>query len=204
MQNTAELYSKKITENEVNRLDDDRLLELFRNRDERALSAVTEKYGRYCSSVAYGILKNREDAEECVNDAYLKLWESIPPNCPDNLKAYAARVTKNLALNLLKNDRTEKRGGGELAMVFEELSECVAGTDNVEKTVLEKELIEAVNKFLKTLPQKKRDIFVLRYWYTLSVTDIAKRYGCSENSVSVTINRTRKALTEFLRKRGMI
>lgn len=204
MQNTAELYSKKITENEVNRLDDDRLLELFRNRDERALSAVTEKYGRYCSSVAYGILKNREDAEECVNDAYLKLWESIPPNCPDNLKAYAARVTKNLALNLLKNDRTEKRGGGELAMVFEELSECVAGTDNVEKTVLEKELIEAVNKFLKTLPQKKRDIFVLRYWYTLSVTDIAKRYGCTENSVSVTINRTRKALTEFLRKRGMI
>lgn len=204
MQNTADLYSEKIIENGADYQGDDRILNMFWERDERALETVAERYGRYCWSVAYGILKNREESDDCVNETYLKLWESIPPNRPDNLKAYIARIAKNIALNALRSLQTQSRGGGELTVVLDELSECVASSDNVEQKAINKELIKAINKFLKTLPQKKRDIFVLRYWYVMSISDIAKRYGCSENSVSVTISRTRKTLTEFLRKRGMI
>ena len=183
-------------------MDDSEIIELFFSRDEKAISAAHDKYGRYCGAVALNILKNREDSEECVNDALLKAWESIPPERPRNLAGYLARITKNLGLNRLEASQAEKRGGGEVPLIFDELSECIPDSANVERTFEQSELVAAVKDSLGTLKAPKRDLFLLRYWYCLSVSEAANRAGISENNAAVTLQRTRKKLLEYLRKKG--
>lgn len=181
---------------------DSEIIELFNSRDEKAISAASSKYGRYCSAVAMNILGNRQDAEECLNDALLKAWESIPPAKPDNLAGYLAKITKNISLNRYRSAHTEKRGSGGLDSVYEELSECVPDKNNIERNYEQKELIEAINAFLAKLPADKRDIFVLRYWYCMSVSEVAAKVGISENRTAVELFRTRKKLVKHLEKRG--
>ena len=181
---------------------DSEIIELFNDRDEKAISAASSKYGRYCSAVAMNILGNRQDAEECLNDALLKAWESIPPAKPDNLPGYLAKITKNISLNRYRSTHTEKRGSGGLDSVYEELSECVPDKNNVERNYEHKELIEAINAFLAKLSSDKRDIFVLRYWYCMSVSEVAARVGISENRAAVELFRTRKKLVKYLENRG--
>ena len=181
---------------------DSEIIELFNSRNEKAISAASSKYGRYCSAVAMNILGNRQDAEECLNDALLKAWESIPPAKPDNLAGYLAKITKNISLNRYRSAHTEKRGSGGLDSVYEELSECVPDKNNIERNYEQKELIEAINAFLAKLPADKRDIFVLRYWYCMSVSEVAAKVGISENRTAVELFRTRKKLVKHLEKRG--
>lgn len=183
-------------------MDDSEIINLFNKRDEQAISAAHEKYGKYCSAVALNILKNREDAEVCFNDALMKAWESIPPEQPKNLAGYLAKITKNLCLNHYNMERADKRGGGEIPLIFDELSECIPNNQNVERAFEQKELTETVNAFLKTLSGSKRDLFMLRYWYCLSVSEAAERVGISANNAAVTLARTRKKLLGYLRKRG--
>lgn len=192
-------------ENAPEILSDHEIVSLFYERNERALSAVTAKYGRYCGAVVGGILSDPQDAEECLNDTWLKAWESIPPHKPRNLGGFLAKLAKNISLNRYERSHAKRRGGGELPLVLEELAECVADKNDVEKTYENKLLSEAVNSFLKTLPRDKRDIFVLRYWYCLSVNEIAANIGApTKNSVAVTLSRTRRALVKYLEKNGFL
>ena len=183
-------------------MNDKEILRLFFDRDETALKAVSEKYGSYCMKIAENITGSREDAEECVNDALLNAWESIPPKRPELFSAYIGKLTRNLAINKRKRTLTEKRGSGEGALVFEELSEMIRGKDNVEREFDRRELTREINAFLEPLPEHKRNIFICRYWYCESVKEIAAEWGLSETGVSVMLHRLREKLKSHLRKRG--
>ncbi len=183
-------------------MNDSEIVELFFSRDEKAISAANQKYGKYCSAVAMNVLGNREDSEECVNDALLKAWNSIPPEKPRNLAGYLAKITKNISINRYNNAQADKRGGGEIPLIYDELSECIPDKTDVERNFEQAELIEAVKAFLGKLSEGKRRLFLLRYWYCLSVSEAAERVGISANNAAVTLARTRKKLLDHLRKRG--
>lgn len=178
------------------------IVTLFENRDKRAVSAASEKYGGSCTGIAMNILRNREDAEQCVNDVYLKVWDSIPPEKPRSLSAFMGKITRNLAIDQYRKEHTEKRGGGEVPLILDELSECVSDGTSVEKTILRNELLAAINRFLEELPAPKRIAFVSRYCLCEDVKSIAKRLGMTCNSVSVNLNRTRRSLVSYLNKEG--
>ena len=167
-------------------MDDTTIVQLYWDRDERAIPATSGKYGNYCNSIAWNILGNREDAEECVNDTYLCAWTSMPPHRPRVLSAFLGKLTRNLSLNRYKHHTAEKRGGGEAPAVLDEIAELVSDTDNVERAVDRRELVRAIDTFLERLPADKRRIFVCRYWYFDPVSKIASRFGMTENHVSVT------------------
>ena len=183
-------------------MEDSQIVQLYWDRDERAIPATAEAYGAYCFTIAHNILQSPQDAEECVNDTYLHTWNAIPPQRPRILSAFLGRITRNLALHLFHRSRARKRGGGGLDLVYEELSECVSGADPVAQAFDARELADALNDFLAALPARKRRIFVRRYWYADSVGQIAARMDMTENSVSVTLYRLRAALRIFLEERG--
>ncbi|MCM1165276.1 MAG: sigma-70 family RNA polymerase sigma factor [Lachnospiraceae bacterium] len=184
-------------------MEDNEILRLFNERDEDALRAVSEKFGRLCGSIARNILHNSEDVEECLNDTYLKAWESIPPAKPKALAAYLAKIAKNISLNRYKSYHREKRGGGEAPLVFEELAELEPFAEgSVEGTAERKELLAEINRFLGKLPEHKRVMFVRRYWYCESVSELARFFGMTDNNVSATLSRTRAELKKHLKKRG--
>lgn len=183
-------------------MEDKEIVKLCYARDERGLSEASRKYKHYCVSIAENILGNREDAEECFNDALMRTWETIPPKEPEYLSAYLAKITRNAALDKYKASRTEKRGGKNVEVVFEEISEFLESGDNVELTAERNAILAEIDAFLKGLPEQKRRMFVLRYSFCESVGEIAKRFGVTENYVSVNLNRTGKKLAAHLRKRG--
>ncbi|MCM1300020.1 MAG: sigma-70 family RNA polymerase sigma factor [Firmicutes bacterium] len=185
-------------------MDGKEIVELFFDRSEKAIAAASDKYGAYCGRIAMNILGSQEDSEECVNDAFLKAWELIPPNSPQKLSAFLGKLTRNIAINRLRQLHAEKRGGGEGTAVLEEISEFTPDKVSVENEAEKKELTAAINDFLKKLPQKKRNIFICRYWYCDSVKEIASAQGISENNVSVILNRTGKKLGQYLTEKGMI
>ena len=185
-------------------LSDNEIISLFNERDEKALSAVSLKYGSYCGAVVRSILKDPQDEEECLNDTWLKAWESIPPESPHNLGGFLVKIAKNISLNRYSQSHAKKRGGGELPLVLDELSECLADKNNVEKTFEQKLLTDAVNEFLQTLSPEKRDIFVLRYWYCLPVAELARKMGISRSSAAVSLTRTRRSLTAYLKKKELL
>lgn len=187
---------------EVVRLDDSEIIGMLFDRDESALTALSRKYGSYCTSIANNILRNREDSEECVNDTYMKTWESIPPEKPKFLSAFLAKITRNLAIDRYRRDHSQKRGGDDMELIFEELEECVSDGSSVEATAERREILAAVNRFLGKLSAKNRIMFVSRYCYCESVHDIAARFGVKENNVSVSLNRTRAQLREYMKKEG--
>lgn len=183
-------------------MEDCEIIRLFFERDEKALRETQKKFGAYCRSIAFNILNNSEDAEECVNDTYMRAWENIPPTKPASLGAYLGRIAKNLALNRINFFGYEKRGGGSKELSFDELDEFVSGESSVESEAERKEIIAAVNEFLRSLPLKKQQLFIGRYWGMCSQAQLAKRFGMSENTVAVNLGRTRKKLKEYLKKRG--
>lgn len=186
----------------VIRLDDSEIIGMLFDRDEDALAAIKDKYGGYCSTIARNILENNEDTEECVNDTYMRVWETVPPEKPKRLSAFLAKITRNLAIDRYRRDHSQKRGGDETELIFEELEDCVSGGSSVEATAERREMIAAVNRFLGRLPAKNRIMFVSRYCYCESVRSIAFRFGVKENSVSACLNRTRAQLREFMKKEG--
>lgn len=183
-------------------MEDTQIIDLYWSRSERAIPATAEKYGSYCTTIARNILGSSEDAEECVNDTYLNAWESMPPNRPSILSAFLGRITRNLSVSRYRQNHAEKRGGGELPLVLEELAECVSDTADTEHQLDRKELVQEINRFLSSLTAEKRNLFVCRYWYADSITEIAKQYGKTANHVSVILSRTRKELRQYLTERG--
>ena len=184
-------------------MDDGKIIELFFDRDETAIRETSDKFGGLCRAIALNILHNPEDAEQCVNDALLKAWESIPPNDPKNLKAYLARIVKNISINRYRLSQTEKRGGA-VDEVFDELEELCVSETSVEQQAERKEILAAVNAFLARLPSKKRMLFVRRYWYCDSTEQLAQRFSMTESNIFTTLSRIRADLKNYLRKRGFL
>ncbi|MBR6377113.1 MAG: RNA polymerase sigma factor [Oscillospiraceae bacterium] len=183
-------------------MEDSQIIELYWQKNSRAITASEEQYGVYCRSIAEAILHSREDAEECVNDTWLRAWNAIPPQRPKSLKLFLARITRNLAFNRWNEQSAEKRGGGETPLVLDELSECLQSETDVEGEVLTRELQACIRSFVRALPGRERRIFVLRYYFTESIAAIAERCSVSEGNVKVILSRTRKKLRKRLIKEG--
>ncbi len=181
---------------------DEEILSLFSQRDDRAIEQTRAKYGAYCDKIAARILKNREDREECLNEAFFRVWNAIPPQKPENLRLYLAAAARNLAFSYFRRQTAQKRGGAEVELALEELSECVRASETPEDTVAAKDLGEAVNRFLGTLGARERSIFLRRYFFTDSIGEIAQRHGLRESNVLMILSRTRKKLRRFLREEG--
>ena len=183
-------------------MEDKEIIKLYLDRNEQAIAATSEKYGSYCKTISVNILKNDEDAEECVNDTYMKTWNAIPPQIPVIFSAFLGKIVRNISFNRYRQNTSQKRGGSDMPLILDELGEIVSGKESVEDEIDKKELLRDINGFLNSISEYKRGIFIRRYWYSDKVSDIAKRYGKSENSVSVELNRIRKKLSEYLLKRG--
>lgn len=183
-------------------MEDREIVNLYWERNSTAIKETDSKYGEYCKAIAKNILGNNEDAEECVNDTYLNTWNSIPPSRPNALSTYLGKITRNLSFDRFRYRRADKRGGGEIELVLEELGECVSDNDNVEQEVEKKELVQTINSFLDTLSQKKCNIFLCRYWYAIPVSEIATHFSMTEGNVSATLNRIRGKLKVYLIERG--
>ena len=183
-------------------MDDKSIVELYWSRNEDAISHTRQKYGAYCHSIACNILYSREDAEECVNDTYLRAWEAIPPQRPSRLGAFLGKITRNLALNRYAYDRAQKRFTN-VELALHELSECIA--DPASESPMEDSLAlkQAINGFLAKLPQKTRILFVRRYWYLDSIEQLAKASGMTESNVKVTLHRARIKFRDHLQKEGI-
>lgn len=183
-------------------MDDERIIELYFARDEQAVAETDKKYGAYCFTLASSILGNREDAEETVSDTYLNTWQAIPPKKPKVLKMFLAKITRNLAFTRWRNLTAEKRGGGALELVLEELSGCIASPERVEDRLSAKELAKTIRCFLNTLPQREQDIFLRRYFFVEESETIARRYGMKRATVLRTLSRTREKLKNYLTREG--
>ena len=183
-------------------MEDSQIVQLYWERDARAIPASSEAYGTYCHAIAFRILFSEQDAEEAVNDTWLHAWNAIPPHRPAVLSTFLGKLTRRISLTMLQRRQAQKRGGGEFDLVLEELSECVSGGETAEEAAESHALQDAINAFLASLPRKKRSAFLLRYWHAEPVSAIARRLGMTENSVSVTLHRTRAALRDYLTERG--
>ena len=180
-------------------MEDSKIISLFWERSEAAIEQTAKKYGKYCFQISYNILSNSEDSEECVNDTYLRAWESIPPRKPANFKAFLAKITRNLSLNLYEKEFAKKRGGGQTVFILDELSQCAVSDFSISSY----DFGNILNEFLKTLSLQNRRIFVKRYFYALPICDIAKTEQMSENRVSVSLFRLRAKLKNILEKEGI-
>ena len=181
---------------------DEKIVELYFRRDQQAIKETDIKYGIYCKKIAGNILKNFQDVEECVDDTYIKLWNKIPPQKPAVLKGFIGKITRELAFDRYRAGNSKKRGSGAIEDVLEELDECLPASGNVENNIMGNELAGIINDFVESLTQKEAYIFMGRYFYAYSTKYIAKRFGMTQNNVSVTLNRLRKKLQSRLIKEG--
>ena len=180
-------------------MEDSEIIGLFFSRSEEAVARTAEKYGTYCRSIARNILASREDTEECLNDTWLAAWDSIPPQRPDRLSVYLGRITRNLALNRLKSQTAQKRGGGQAELVLEELRECI-GQDVREEVLDGIVLQDTINAFLRRQFPLRRAAFLRRYWYMEPIADIAKALGLRQGQTRTILYRMRRELKEELEK----
>ncbi len=185
-------------------MDDKSIVELYWQRSETAIAETAKKYEKYCYSIAYGILNNREDAEECVNDTYNEAWNSIPPHRPSVLSTFIGKITRRISIDKFRYRNAEKRGGGEMPLILEELRDCAASDGGIESEYEKKRLSDTVNAFVKSLQETERKVFLCRYWHMESVGAVCKRFGFSESKVKSMLYRTREKLRDMLVKEGFI
>ncbi len=181
---------------------DEEIVSLFFYRDENAIKALEDKYGKGLKNISYRILFDEEDAKECVNDAYMNTWNSIPDARPKSLFAYVGRIVRNLSINRLKKKETQKRGGDDTTLLLSELEGCISSDKRVEDEIEYKELAKVISEFLKSVKAEHRMIFVERYWYAKTIKDIAKDYKMSARKVEAILYRLRNKLREALIERG--
>ena len=185
-------------------MDDSKIVEMYLQRDENAIKETKTKYEKYCSYIANNILNSSLDTEECVNDAYLATWNSIPPSKPNSLRAFIGKITRNIAINRYNANRAKKRNDG-IELVLDELNEVVGDSESDGRNLTDELTLKyALNAFVGSLKQETREIFVRRYWYLSSIKEISIDYGISESKVKVTLLRTREKLREFLGKEGIV
>ena len=185
-------------------MEDKKIVDLFWQRDESAITAAAAKYGPYCKTIANNILHDVFDAEECVNDTYIRAWNSMPDQRPERLGHYLGKMTRWIALNRLDERRCKKRGGNlPEALPYEELADCVSSDASTEDTVELRELCAAINRFLSTLPPVERQLFLARYWFAAPIVEIAEKFGFTQSKVKSQLMRTRNKLRKYLEVEGL-
>ncbi len=183
-------------------MEDSHIIDLYWQRDEKAIQYTNLKYGPYCTAIAGNVLSDRQDVEECVSDTWLRAWNAMPPQRPNILSAFLGKITRNLALSLVRREGAQRRGGGQLPLMLEELGDCVSGRETVEEALNYQELTAAIDRFLAERPQRDRVLFVRRYWYGDSVADVGRRTGLRPAAVSMHLTRIRRDLKQYLTERG--
>lgn len=185
-----------------NCVEDKNIVDLYWNRKDSAIVETSEKYGSYLFKISFNILYSKEDSEECVNDTYLKAWNSIPPNRPNLLKAFLGKITRNLSIDLYRKNRTKGRSG-EVEIAIEELEGVIPSGEDIFKTLDEKYLVEKINEFLESINRQDRKIFLLRYFYLHSSKDIEKLTDIKVSTINTILYRTRNKLRKHLEKEGI-
>ena len=181
-------------------MDDNEIIDLFFERSEKAIVELSNKYGSACMKISMNILNNYQDAEECVNDSYLGVWNAIPPQKPNPLFAFVCKIVRNISIDKYRKNRRQKRKGN-YDLCIEELEDCVSSSRSVEDDYAEAELSSYIDDFLDSLTKINRMIFVRRFWYMDSYEDIAKAAGLKEGAIRTRLSRTKGALKEFLRRK---
>lgn len=184
-------------------MDDAKIIELFFQRDQQAIRELDAKYGKACHSLSFNIVNNRQDAEECVNDAYLGAWNAIPPAKPDPLLTYLCKIVRNISLNAYYKREAAKRSS-RYTVAMEEIEACIAAPDMVEAEIEARELARIIEGFLDMLTPEDRVIFLRRYWFADRCRDIAERVGLTEKNISVRLTRIREKLRKYLIEREVL
>lgn len=185
-------------------MEDTKIIDLYFSRDEQAITETNTKYGDYCYAIAQNILCSAPDSEECVNDTWLRAWNTMPPQKPGRLRLFLGKITRNLSIDRFRNWSAEKRGGSEVMLALDELRSCTAPTgDPADKAELSA-LKDAVGQFLRTLDRREQGIFLRRYFYVEKAADIARRYAIKEAHVRLILSRTRQKLRNFLKEEGFL
>lgn len=185
-------------------MEDDKIIALFWERSEIAISETKMKYAFCLQGISYQILRNWEDAQECVNDTYMKAWNNIPPTRPNNLKAYLARIVRNISISRFRQKTAVKRGNCDVKLSMDELDECIPAKETVESKLDEVLLKELLNEYLDSLEEEKRLIFMKRYWSCLSVKEIARQMKVKEKYVTNSLYQSRLKLKDYLGKAGVV
>ena len=184
-------------------MEDGAIVELYWQRSEEAIPESERKYGAYCQRIAYNICADLEDAEECVNDTWFRAWNRMPSERPRLLSAFLGAITRHLALDRWRAKHSLKRGGGELPLALDELSECLQGSADPERAVEARELEQAIDRFVNALSETEQLMFLSRYWFLAPVAEIAQKAGCSQSKVKTTLFRLRKKLQTMLQEEGL-
>lgn len=184
-------------------MEDDKIIDLYWARQETAIMETDRKYGNYCRSISLHILKNQEDTEECVNDTWMRAWDTMPPKRPDFLGAFLGKIVRNLAISRYRMTHAQKRGSGEVDLLLMELEECLPSAKSVEEEIEGKETAAAISRFLYMVDEESRNIFVRRYFYADSVKEVADRFEVSESKVKSQLFRLRNRLKDYLEKEGI-
>lgn len=185
-------------------MNDEKIIQLYWDRDEQAIRASMDTYGPYCRAVAREILHNPSDVEEAVADTWLKAWDAIPPGRPQYLRLFLGKLTRNISLSLWRRQTASRRGGGQVTLALEELGECIGKESSPEEQVNLRELEKALSAFLRNEPEMRRAVFLRRYFYLEDVESIARYYDLKENNVRVMLSCTRQKLKKYLKQEGYI
>lgn len=196
-------YEGQIKQQRSVTMEDKAIIDLYLSRSEKAINETDKKYRPFCRSIAFNILRDHGESDECINDTYLKLWNSIPPQIPVMLANYIAKITRNTALFFYRQKHRLKRGGDTVELALSEIAECVDMSSDVENETAGRETAAEIAEFLDSLDESRRVVFLLRYWYFLSNGEIAKRQNISEASVRTSLHRSRKQLKKFLEEKGI-
>lgn len=185
-------------------MEDTQIIQMFWDREEDAIRELDKKYNKYCFKIAWNILSNREDSEECVNDTWFRTWNYIPPKRPAFLASFVGKITRGLAIDCLRRKYAAKRMDMHMADIAEETAKLDSlMVDTLDDKISEKEFYEILNKFLWGLPEGERDIFLRRYWHVDSIKEIAKRHGRTEGSIKNSLYRNRKKLYKIFKQEGV-
>ncbi|MBR2935321.1 MAG: sigma-70 family RNA polymerase sigma factor [Oscillospiraceae bacterium] len=184
-------------------MEDSKIIDLYWVRSQQAIAESENKYGAYCRTVARNILDRAEDAEECVNDTWLRAWNVMPPQRPAVLQAFFGKLTRNLSLDRWRRERAQKRGGSQVELALEELEDCLAARDRVEEKLDAKYTAGLISDFVRGLPQQDRILFVGRYWYLDDIQTLARRMGMGQSQVKSRLHRIRRRLKAELEKEGV-
>lgn len=185
-------------------MEDNQIVELYWNRGEDAIAETAKKYGKYCYSIAYRILSDARDAEEAVNDTYMGAWNSMPPHRPSVLSTFLGKLTRRISISRWRERRADKRGGGQLPVAMEELAETLSAPDTPEQVVEARELTAAIDRFLSSLPEEERDLFVCRYWYFASISELGAAFSAGAGKIKSRLFRTRNKLKAHLEQEGFL
>ncbi|MBQ9685884.1 MAG: sigma-70 family RNA polymerase sigma factor [Oscillospiraceae bacterium] len=184
-------------------MEDREIVDLYWQRSEEAIPRTAAKFGGYCRTIAYNILSDAQDAEECVNDTWLKAWNSMPKNRPTVLAPYLGKLTRWISLTRLRERNSLKRGGGETALALDELAEAIPAENDTQHELEIKELSAAIRDFLEILDETESQVFLSRYWYMAPVNEIAEKFGFTQSKTASMLHRTRAKLLQYLTEEGL-